>query len=165
MSWKLERVAAFPKDHSGWIVVKDLEKLIFQFPAFQRGDRIGPAWIRCPTLAQSCNRRWGHVSGTRMPRAHLREDFGKDELDRIFQIPITTIHMALSVIWKPRDCHCPLHIPRVLWGRQYLENEEGKGFWERHLAKYLVHLWKDILIYSTPSFVKWQVITTASVLH
>lgn len=98
MCWKLERVITFPKDHSGRTVVKDLEEVIFQFPAPQRVDVVDPPWIRYPTLAQSYNRRWDHVSGTWLLRAHLREVSGKDELDRILQIPIISIHMALSMI-------------------------------------------------------------------
>lgn len=167
MCWKPERVITFPKDYSGQTVVKDLEEVIFQFPAPQRVDLVDPPppWIRCPTLAQSYNRRWDHVSGTWLLRAHLREVFGKDEWDRILQIPIISIHVALSMIWKPKDCHCPLNMLKVLWGRQHLGSEEGKGFWERHLAKSFVCLWEGGLIYHIPSSVKREVITTASVVQ
>lgn len=42
MCWKPERVITFPKDYSGQTVVKDLEEVIFQFPAPQRVDLVDP---------------------------------------------------------------------------------------------------------------------------
>lgn len=142
-----------------------MRELSFQVPAPQRVDLIGSPGIRCPALVQSLSGGGGHVSGSWLLRAHLREVFPKDELDRIPQMTTGSIHMAqsFSMIRKPKDCHCPLNVPNVVQRRQYLGSEEGKGFWGRHLAKSFVCLWTDGLINPTPSSVKRVIMTTASV--